>query len=303
MNPIVTSNTTTLKEQPAQAESERSPAKTPFQIAIEAPLQHILAKAHTHNPYVAGAIAGACETTLFYPTVIWGLSRQLNKPLPPYLSGYYKGFGFNLATMVPTFSIMMGVNGYLKKKFSDENGLSTLAKVGIAGVSAVSATTFMNPMEVVTVQLRLNPNLSASKVVRQVVEEHGITALYKGVGPATGRNFIYFLGIAVGTEQMKSVLPDFCKNSNGNVSDTTTTVVAGVAGLFSGVLSHPFHVVNANAKKTFKQESFLKTLIDMRNNGGNSALFPGLFPRLVRIAGGSSVVVLAMNMLMRDKKT
>ncbi|XP_028070829.1 mitochondrial uncoupling protein 3-like [Camellia sinensis] len=61
-----------------------------------------------------------------------------------------------------------------------------LVKIASGAFSGAFATALTNPVEVLKVRLQMNPNLRRGAIgeMRKIASEEGITALWKGVGPA-----------------------------------------------------------------------------------------------------------------------
>ncbi|CAL5437855.1 unnamed protein product [Camellia sinensis] len=64
-----------------------------------------------------------------------------------------------------------------------------LVKIASGAFSGAFAAALTNPVEVLKVQLQMNPNLRRGAIgeMRKIASEEGITALWKGVGPAMAR--------------------------------------------------------------------------------------------------------------------
>ncbi|XP_028083380.1 mitochondrial substrate carrier family protein ucpB isoform X3 [Camellia sinensis] len=66
---------------------------------------------------------------------------------------------------------------------------NVLVKIASGAFSGAFATALTNPVEVLKVRLQMNPNLRRGAIgeMRKIASEEGITALWKGVGPAMAR--------------------------------------------------------------------------------------------------------------------
>ncbi|XP_057483549.1 uncharacterized protein LOC130770207 isoform X2 [Actinidia eriantha] len=73
-----------------------------------------------------------------------------------------------------------------KMAFESSN---VLVKIASGAFSGAIATALTNPAEVLKVRLQMNPNLRRGAIgeLRRIASEEGITALWKGVGPAMTR--------------------------------------------------------------------------------------------------------------------
>src|ERR1700722_9469237 len=69
------------------------------------------------NPWLAGAMAGALEATVFYPTVTKGLAMEMGKPFQ--YRAAYQGFSMALPINIALFAAMNGSSSVTKRFFAD----------------------------------------------------------------------------------------------------------------------------------------------------------------------------------------
>lgn len=249
------------------------------------------------KPFVFGAVAGFVETTFMYPTVVWGLSRQLKKPLPSTWKGFYQGYSANLMVMVPTFATLIGTSAYLKErayKRQGERKMDPVTALKISFISALFATVYMNPVEVMTVKQRINPTHTMRDVAKKVIVEEGLRTFYRGFTVATGRNFLYSLGM--------NFAPTLFQTKEHKSDLMFLFVATALAGGVAGISSQPLHVLNAKIKAGTKPQSALLLAKELHKTEGAKALVKGAVPRMCRTGFGSGILVSVYTFLQKREE-
>lgn len=132
------------------------------------------------------------------------------------------------------------------------------------------------PLDILRTYMQVNENLKGKnslQVTQQIIQEEGVGALYKGLGPVlaslAASNFIYFY--------TNNMLKALVKNTTGqrNVTTGQNLLIASAAGCVNVLTTCPLWVVSAR----------LKTQKGSRG-GGSKALKPynGFIDGLVRVA-------------------
>ncbi|KAJ8725915.1 hypothetical protein PYW08_004098 [Mythimna loreyi] len=182
----------------------------------------------------------------------------------------------------------------------------------MGGVSAMFASLFTNPIEVVKVRLQLQGELKKSgqhaifyKNVPHglyvVAKNEGIVALQSGLGAMLGFQFflnIFRLGFFRIAERR-----GLLKDSSGKTSLLRGAAVAGVGGALGSIAGTPYYLVKvrlqsqaARAIAVGHQHEITGTnsaLIDIYKKEGVKGLFRGVGPQIPRGMAGSASQILS----------
>ncbi|KAF5930330.1 hypothetical protein HYC85_031203 [Camellia sinensis] len=99
---------------------------------------------------------------------------------------------------------------------------NVLVKIASGAFSGAFATALTNPVEVLKVRLQMNPNLTRGAIgeMRKIASEEGITALWKGVGPAMARAASLTASQLATYDEFKRVLV-----SSSTIAGTVSTLI------------------------------------------------------------------------------
>ncbi|RVE51007.1 hypothetical protein evm_004298 [Chilo suppressalis] len=181
-----------------------------------------------------------------------------------------------------------------------------LTDMAMGGVSAMFATLFTNPLEVVKTRLQLQGEMK-SKGQHQVyyksvphglyviARTEGLVALQNGLPAMLGFQFFlntFRLGVYRICER-RGLITD----SNGRTSVIKAAVAAGIGGALGSVAGTPFFLVKtrlqAQAARSIavghqhKHSGTAAALLDIYRNEGFKGLFRGVQPQIPRGAVGS----------------
>ncbi|KAG6462610.1 hypothetical protein O3G_MSEX013369 [Manduca sexta] len=177
----------------------------------------------------------------------------------------------------------------------------------MGGVSAMFATLFTNPIEVVKTRLQLQGEMKAKgqhavfyKNVPHglfvIARSEGLVALQNGLPAMLGFQFClntFRLGVYRITERR-----GYTTDANGRTSIIKGAAAAGVGGALGSIAGTPFFLVKtrlqAQAAKAIavghqhKHDGTLGALMDIYRREGVKGLFRGVYPQIPRGAVGSS---------------
>ncbi|CAK1581513.1 unnamed protein product [Parnassius mnemosyne] len=190
------------------------------------------------------------------------------------------------------------------KKDGVERDITDMA---MGGISAMFATLFTNPIEVVKTRLQLQGELAArgnhSVFYKNVphglfviARNEGLVALQSGLPAMLGFQFFlntFRLGVYRISERR-----GFITGPDGRISALRGAVAAGLGGALGSIAGTPFFLVKtrlqAQAAKAIavghqhKHSGMLNALSDIYKNEGVKGLFRGVHPQIPRGAVGSS---------------
>lgn len=154
-----------------------------------------------YQEVLAGGGAGFCQVIATNPMEITKIQMQMQALLPQAerqsatqvvktlgLKGLYTGTMATLSRDVPFSVLFFPAYANIKKYFADENGNNslgtTLISGGVAGAIAAGAVT---PSDVIKTRLQMKGGKekyqSMGNALRKILNEEGVSALYKGAIP------------------------------------------------------------------------------------------------------------------------
>ncbi|XP_068629680.1 solute carrier family 25 member 35-like isoform X1 [Battus philenor] len=189
-----------------------------------------------------------------------------------------------------------------------KNGIGRdVTDMAIGGMSAMFATLFTNPIEVVKTRLQLQGELAARgkhdvfyKNVPHglfvIARSEGLRALQNGLPAMLGFQFClntFRLGVYRISERRRLIIgPD------GRLSAWRAAIAAGIGGAFGSIAGTPFFLVKTRLQAKASKEiavghqhthsGMLNALADIYKREGVKGLFRGVYPQISRGAIGSS---------------
>ncbi|CAK9178056.1 unnamed protein product [Ilex paraguariensis] len=127
-----------------------------------------------------------------------------------------------------------------------------LVKIASGAFSGSLATALTNPMEVLKVRLQMNPNSSRGPLgeMRKITSKEGITALWKGVGPAMARAAALTASQLATYDESKQVLTMWTPLEEGFYLHLTASTIAGAV---STIITAPIDMIKT--RLMLQQES------------------------------------------------
>ncbi|KAI3760060.1 hypothetical protein L1987_50449 [Smallanthus sonchifolius] len=115
-------------------------------------------------------------------------------------------------------------------------------KIASGVVSGAFATLLTNPMEVVKVRLQMNPNVHIGAIgeLQKIAAKEGVTALWKGVGPAMARAGALTASQMATYDEFKQVLLKWTSLEEGFYLHLASSTIAG---LMSTLITAPMDMV------------------------------------------------------------
>jgi solute carrier family 25 2-oxodicarboxylate transporter 21 len=177
-----------------------------------------------------------------------------------------------------------------------------------AGAGAISAIVY-TPVDLITIQqqkLVLNPIETA----RNIVEKHGFAGLLRGFSSCAVREALYsagYLGLAPIFTYYASSTSEFSSCSpHGTHSLAAGICGASLAGILVSTLTHPVDTCKTCVQSDMLGRTYpsaFQTSTILYSQGGVSALFKGLIPRVTRVCGAFFVCMTLRDMAIDYKTT
>ncbi|XP_075969954.1 solute carrier family 25 member 35-like [Anticarsia gemmatalis] len=187
-----------------------------------------------------------------------------------------------------------------------------LTDLGMGGVSAMFATLFTNPIEVVKTRLQLQGELKAKgkhavfyknvpHALIVIARTEGVVALQNGLPAMLG--FQFFLNIfRLGSFRIAE-RRGLLKDQNGNTSILRGAAVAGLGGALGSIAGTPFFLVKTRLQSQaaqniavghqHKHAGTFSALMEIFSKEGVKGLFRGVYPQIPRGMAGSASQILS----------
>ncbi|TMW64263.1 hypothetical protein Poli38472_012885 [Pythium oligandrum] len=233
---------------------------------------------------VVGSVAGMVEVLIQQPTVAMKNAIQQHRPIPWSVPALYRGVGVSLASIAPVSAVQFAVNGKMlgllhqdpKKPTSDQ------VKITSAAVAGCFSSLLSSPAELV-MTLQQNTGKSLVGTVRDVVQQHGVTRLFRGLEVTMMREAVWCASyLALGpviTQRLHTTSPGvFGSPEEASISQKASASAVGsiLAGLVTVYATQPLDTI-----KTVMQGEALSV------RGQNATLAWGTAKRMYHNAGGS----------------
>ncbi|CAH8852805.1 unnamed protein product [Trichobilharzia szidati] len=184
----------------------------------------------------------------------------------------------------------------------------------VGGVSRVFAVMAISPIELLRTKMQAKkiPYREITTLLVTTVKQDGIKSLWLGTGPTLLRDVPYSMIFWLTYDYMKShhinnqsrlnLLPH---NTSSNTLDAVQFTYAlsfgAMAGLISGVITHPFDVIKTHRQVDFGNHSLAcshsyptstwASLLNLYRRNGLPALFSGFTPRLIKTTSASAIMI------------
>lgn len=157
-----------------------------------------------------------------------------------------------------------------------------------AGAGAISAILY-TPVDLITIQQQ-KLVLQPVETARYIIEKHGYTGLFRGFSSCAIREALYsagYLGLApIFTYYVSS--KDSSSFSQGSPSLAAGICGASLAGILVSTVTHPVDTCKTCVQSDMSGRTYpsaFSAVTVLYRQGGVSALFKGLIPRVTRICG------------------
>ena len=139
--------------------------------------------------------------------------------------------------------------------------------------------------------------ISVLKEIKNMVQNHGLSSLYRGMSTTIIRDSIFS---GVYWYSVESFTLEFSK-PNESITYTqllSTSLIGGtLSGLVASIVTHPADVVKTLQQVDKRPASMLGTLSAILKSNGISGLFAGLGPRLLRIGPSCGIMIASKKFL------
>ncbi|ELR17214.1 mitochondrial 2oxodicarboxylate carrier 1, putative [Acanthamoeba castellanii str. Neff] len=275
-----------------------------------------------HKQVMAGALAGLCEVLCMYPLDVVKTRFQLQTAAEARYSSVlgtfrdiiktegfsklYRGIASPIMAEAPKRAMKFSMNEQYKKLFTNASGqLSGPGHVAAGGCAGMTEALVNCPFELVKVRMQARSNAGLYKntwhAARSVIQTEGALTLYRGFGSMLWRNGVWngaYFGII---QQVKRLLPVW-SSERGQLA---TNFTAGtISGLIATMLNTPFDVVKSRIQNTLPGQPrrytyTLPALATVAREEGFAALYKGFVPKVLRLAPGGGIMLVAFDFFAR----
>jgi len=214
----------------------------------------------------------------------------------------YRGIIAPICAEAPKRAVKFSTNESYKKLFTQLGMPHNESKMFMSGLFAGITEAVVNcPFEMVKVRMQAKGSnyTSTANAAHRILREEGVRALYQGFAAQTCRNGVWdSLYFALIFSIKTRVLPEPKSKSQ----ELGRNFIAGVlASTVATTLATPFDCVKSRMQSVrlgdeTRWKSVLGTLqIIYKEEGGLPACFKGLAPRLLRLAPGGGIMLVAFD--------
>jgi solute carrier family 25 aspartate/glutamate transporter 12/13 len=283
-----------LKESTLQREAVQEPTQQPVRKSLHGSDADI----SLFQSFYLGTIAAVIASTVVFPmdkikTRLQSvpskgsiLSTARSIVVQEGILKLYRGLSPQLVMIGPVNAAQMAANDFVQRKFRAGEDRDLLFKeLLIAGMAAgVAEIVLANPQEVIKIRMQMQqgstekPFTSPVDLLRQV----GFRGLYKGVGACAIRDMPFNLIFFSSYDYMKRNLAD---KQTHTVSPHNLLLAGAASAVLGSTLSTPADVIKTRLQNgEYNYKSYSECVRHIYSDGGYSAFFRGLFPRLLIIA-------------------
>lgn len=280
--------------------------------------------------FVAGAVAGISEILLMYPLDVVKTRIQLQvgaaakgaAPSSHYtgvidclgkiiknegFSRLYRGISAPILMEAPKRATKFAANDEYGKVYKRLFGMKEINQpLAILNGASAGATESLVVVPFELVKIRLQDKSSkytgATDVVRKIVANEGILALYNGLEATFWRHVVWNAAYFGSIFQLRSLFP---KYQDKNKKMLVDLVSGSIGGCFGTILNIPFDVVKTRIQNqvkvpgvTPKYNWTFPSLALVYKEEGAVALFKGLLPKILRLGPGGGVLLVVFTKTM-----
>ena len=251
----------------------------------------------------SGIMAGITEAIIMQPLDTIKVLKQSNQfnginhtiRTNGFLS-LYKGLTPFVTQMGLKYTLRFGAFEFLRGK--DNNKFRNFIAGGSAGFIE---SVFITPFELIKTNLQTTDSKNPVKSIKNIYNKNGIKGLYRGFSTTVLRQSInQATNFTVYNEIRKRII------KNDEKPNLFKIMGAGfISGSLGPILNNPFDLIKTrymNPKYNSKYNNILDTCKDIIKKEGFGKLYSGLGLRLVRVAGGQSIVFGVVETIMYNYK-
>ncbi|ODV86655.1 hypothetical protein CANARDRAFT_21655 [[Candida] arabinofermentans NRRL YB-2248] len=268
--------------------------------------------------FAAGAIAGVSEILVMYPLDVVKTRIQLqvgSGPTAEY-SGIldclkkiiknegparlYRGISAPILMEAPKRATKFAANDEWGKIYKKAFGITEMTQplAILTGATAGATESFVVvPFELV--KIRLQDKTSKYKgmgdVVKAIVKQEGVLALYNGLEATLWRHISWNAGYFGVIFQIRTLLPKATNNTEKTINDLISGAIGGTVGT---MINTPFDVVKSRIQNTPVVEGAVRkynwtipSLGIILKEEGFSALYKGFLPKVLRLGPGGGILL------------
>jgi len=257
---------------------------------------------------VSGFIAAAIEISATWPFEYAKTQLQLNRKDPSFnVVNHIRSEGFSIYRGLAPMLIGAPIQGmlrfstleYFNSRFKDPNtGKVSMASGLAAGICAgvLESVIVVTPMETVKTRL-IDSKKGLADGVKYVVQNHGVSGLYKGVGATIAKSasnqgfrFVIF------NQYQNLILKNPSEEKLTALQSLAGGMIAGLIGAFGNT---PFDTIKSRMQSL--ESARYKNVFDcgkkMLVEEGPLSLYKGLIPRCLRVVPGQGIIFLSYSQI------
>lgn len=187
----------------------------------------------------------------------------------------YRGFGIFVFNVVPTTTVQLITDSYIRKHVipKDDNSLSAkLLSAGYAGAQGALVATLVENTIVRQQVMKVGPMLALQDMLKV-----GLLRPLKSYPLIAGRDASFVATMLCLNDEAKE-----CAVKNfGHITPFAATIASFMVGTAGAFLSHPLDTVASNLQKTHDKISISKAFQSLYQAHGIKGFFAGIGPRFV----------------------
>eukprot|EP00963_Diacronema_lutheri_P002993 scaffold241_cov340-Pavlova_lutheri.AAC.14 len=250
---------------------------------------------------IAGAVAGGTVEAILYPldtiktrlqaaTGGWAAART------GVFKGLYQGMGTSVVGSMPSTAIFFATYEWAKRVCLVRlpESLSSVAHLTGAVAGSITASLVRTPAEIIKQRLQCGQYKTPTAAIQGTYRAAGVAGFYRGVVPMLLRDLPFNAVEFVAYEQFKLLYLKLKEQNNAELTPRESAVLGALSGATTGVLTTPLDVVKT---RLMLEESALtagNVVSTLWREGGMSAFFRGVTPRLLWISIGGSIFFTAL---------
>lgn len=250
---------------------------------------------------IAGAVAGGTVEAILYPldtiktrlqaaTGGWAAARI------GVFRGLYQGMGTSVVGSMPSTAIFFATYEWAKRMCLVRlpDSLSSVAHLTGAVAGSITASLVRTPAEIIKQRLQCGQYKSPVSAIRGTYRAAGISGFYRGVVPMLLRDLPFNAVEFVAYEQFKLLYLKLKEDNSAELTPRESAILGALSGATTGVLTTPLDVVKTRLMLEESSLTVGSVVRTLWQEGGMSAFFRGVTPRLLWISIGGSVFFTAL---------
>eukprot|EP00871_Galdieria_phlegrea_P000826 jgi/Galph1/1744/GphlegSOOS_G409.1 len=244
---------------------------------------------------ISGAVAGAVVDFILFPLDTLKTRLQMRKGVkltPQIFQGIYRGLGPALAASAPAGAAFFGTYDLTKRITSQwiTPKYQFLSHILAAIAGDIAGSSVRVPFEVVKQNLQASVYASSRQAVRSIIQQQGMTGLYKGWLSLVLREIPFDIIEFPLYEFLKS---QWKQRRNGkDLYPWQSASCGSIAGALAAAVTTPLDVAKTRVMLqtgSNKYQGITQTLIYIAKEEGVPSLFSGVVPRVLWIGLGGAI--------------